>query len=434
MAQMGNYPKPRLPIPPQIMVSDRPGSWAYNTINDRLSPLCRRIIAENDFPPAIAARLETLASDLPEGKVRKIKNLRLAEEWDKYVEPYLGDRWLDIPWYFAEAYFYRRVLEATDYFSNGLDPYALQKRLGIEKSMASIRKASYLVNQLPLSQPKSLTTLVYLALWGNRADLSLWPVESDDSPTEKLWRDRSQVEADGDRANLLADDAPQLAEWLAGSEGKRIDFIIDNAGFELFCDLCLADYLLRSQVAGEVNFHLKAHPTFVSDATSRDVLQFVRAFASRGKANAEDGEEYGEEYGEENEEENEEVISLATRLQDYLAADRLQLREDLFWTSPLIFWQMPDELRQELAKASLIIVKGDANYRRILGDCYWPFTTSFQEIAGYFPSPVLALRTMKAELACGLEPGRAEALNAEDPDWLTNGQRGIVQLARPFSA
>ncbi|NER36241.1 MAG: protein-glutamate O-methyltransferase family protein [Oscillatoria sp. SIO1A7] len=406
---MSTYPKTSLPIPPQIRGGDRVGSWAYNTMDSRLSALCRRIIDENGFSGAIADNLEALARDLPEGKIRKIKNLLPAEEWDDYVEPYLGKDWLDIPWYFAEAYFYRRVLEATDYFSNGRDPFAAQKLMGIEGSIASMRKASYLVNNLPLRELNNVVTLAYLSLWGNKADLSLWPASSGD---------RSQVETDGDRANLLADDTPQLLELLAESQGKRIDFIIDNAGFELFCDLCLADYLLTSKVSAEIHFHVKAHPTFVSDAIAKDVRHLVDFFTSEAPMVSE----------------NREVHSLATRLQDHLAAGRLQLRDNLFWNSPLVFWQMPDELRQELAKASLIIVKGDANYRRILGDCYWPFTTPFEEIANYFPAPLLALRTMKAELACGLSPGQAEALDAQDPDWLTNGQRGVVQLARPFSA
>ena len=91
-----------LTIPPQIMVSDRIGSWAYNTIERRLSLLCRRIISENDFSSEIVNNLLTLADDLPEGKVRVLKrsphiNLPDLDDWDGYVEPYLGQSWLEIP-------------------------------------------------------------------------------------------------------------------------------------------------------------------------------------------------------------------------------------------------------------------------------------------------------------------------------------------------
>jgi len=74
-----------------------------------------------------------------------------------------------------------------------------------------------------------------------------------------------------------------------------------------------------------------------------------------------------------------------------------------------------------------VIVKGDANYRRLLGDARWPHTTPFAHAIRYFPSPLVVLRTLKAEIIVGLQPGQAEQLQAEDPAWLVNGKRGIIQ-------
>jgi hypothetical protein len=51
-----------------------------------------------------------------------------------------------------------------------------------------------------------------------------------------------------------------------------------------------------------------------------------------------------------------------------------------------------------------------------------------EEIAAYFPAPFVTLRTLKGEIMVGLEPGQAEALAAQDPTWLINGKRGIIQL------
>jgi hypothetical protein len=49
-----------------------------------------------------------------------------------------------------------------------------------------------------------------------------------------------------------------------------------------------------------------------------------------------------------------EVQSLAHRLQDHIAQGRLRLCEALFWTAPLVFWEMPEELQSELAQSRLI--------------------------------------------------------------------------------
>jgi hypothetical protein len=43
----------------------------------------------------------------------------------------------------------------------------------------------------------------------------------------------------------------------------------------------------------------------------------------------------------------------------------------------------------------------------------------------------VALRTLKGEIMAGLQPGQAQALQAEDPTWLINGKRGIIQLVMP---
>ncbi|NLX43146.1 MAG: protein-glutamate O-methyltransferase family protein, partial [Chloroflexi bacterium] len=76
--------------------------------------------------------------------------------------------------------------------------------------------------------------------------------------------------------------------------------------------------------------------------------------------------------------------------------------------------------------SDLILLKGDVNYRRLLEDRDWPPTTDLAEVTRYMPAPFVTLRTLKAELVVGLAPGLAESLAAEDPDWLVNGERGVI--------
>src|SRR5688572_13150440 len=128
---MIQYRHPNVPLPPPMMVSEA-GSFAYQTVVVRLPAIVRRVLADNDFPAGVVKNLEALALELPEGYVRPIgyDGGPDVAAWNSYVQPFRGQRWLDLPWFFAEAYFYRRLLEATQYFSpgptQGVDPYEQQ--------------------------------------------------------------------------------------------------------------------------------------------------------------------------------------------------------------------------------------------------------------------------------------------------------------------
>jgi hypothetical protein len=51
-----------------------------------------------------------------------------------------------------------------------------------------------------------------------------------------------------------------------------------------------------------------------------------------------------------------------------------------------------------------------------------------EDVTSYFPASFVVLRTLKGEIMVGLQPGQAEAVAAEDPHWLTNGKRGVIQF------
>ena len=119
--------------------------------------------------------------------------------------------------------------------------------------------------------------------------------------------------------------------------------------------------------------------------------------------------------------------ALAERLRRYLGEGRLGVLDHWLYASSLFFCQLSGDLRDRLGAMELVLVKGDANYRRLVGDVHWPPATPFEEATGYFPAPVAALRTFKSEVVLGLQPGQAQRLSAEDPDWRINGRRGVIQ-------
>jgi uncharacterized protein with ATP-grasp and redox domains len=407
---MINNNHPSFPIPGPFRGSEL-GSFAHDTVVRRLPDIVHRIINENDFPSNVVQNLHTLIAEIPEHPIRPLEDPEALdeEEWQRYIQPHLGHNWLEVPWFFVEFYLFRRILQATRYFqSKGWgylkDPYVLQKQMGLESAKGALQALAAKVNQWVAEQartPEIITLALRIDLWGNKADMSLWPVRKGDQVQVNQGEDV--------KGKIIIDDSRAVAEYLSNLEPNTacIDLLLDNAGFELVTDLCLTDYLVSSGLAHSVVLHPKSYPVYVSDAVMKDVEDAL-VFMERQPSH--------------------EIALVIKRLRDLLREERLTFREDRFWTFPLALWEMPENLRSDLGDSDLVISKGDANYRRLLGDRHWLPTTPFADIVSYFPSPILALRVGKSEIACGLEPGQVEALKDKDPDWMTNGQWGWIQF------
>ena len=385
-------------LPPLIMTSD-PDSFAWRTFKYRIPAIVEEIIALNSFPDAINQDLEELKQEITDGRIRGLREA--ASDlgfWEKVSRPYIGRSWLDVPWYWAEAFFYRRVLEATRYFQPGewhlFDPYAAKKQTEWRPDAAPTLVARAL-EQLPPEGFARFEALLYYSLWGNRVDLS-YNVAGD------LARASRPEE---DRANLLIDDTPRIWEYLNQKPHSILVLITDNAGTELLMDLALVDFLLSYQLTRQVIMHLKPQPFFVSDAMVDDVRDGLEALRHGG----------------------ERTEALRVRLVGHLRSGRLVLSTHWFYASSLFYFEMPGDLRAQLAAADFVILKGDVNYRRVLGDAHWPVSTPFEHITAYFPAPFANLRTLKGELIVGISEERAAQLSRLEPDWMVNGRRGVIQ-------
>ena len=403
---MTKHDEPDLPIPEPLRGNEL-GTFTHYSVAGRLPDIARRTLAENEFTSEVIAGVEKLISEIGEGVIRPLRDSAASDydAWNSHITPYIGQSWLDVPWFFVETYFYRRLLEATGYFGVGkgvdLDPFFYQKQIGLELSRVAIaslcqREADWLSVGW---RGDVFSQLLAVDLWGNQADLSIWPADREDTP------DHSDVEQQ--QAHTLVDDSTAVADYLAGLDNVRVDFMIDNAGFELVCDLCLADYLLTTGKSTGVHLHLKMHPTFVSDAMIKDVLGTFDFLAAESNKN---------------------IQTLAERLRTYVKDGRLRLRQHPYWTSPLAGWEMPADLQADLTASDLVISKGDANYRRLLGDRHWMNTTPFVDVLSYFPTTILALRTGKSEIIIGLTEIQLSGLPKKDEEWMYDGRWGLIQL------
>lgn len=398
---------------PEFISTADPHSFARHTIEVRKPGILAEALAAHTLPAAAVGRLERLRENIGHGTVSDSfaacpydPSLFAAAElaaWRAAIAAQAGRGWLELPWYFAESYFYVSLLLALGYYDPqsatcGRDPFASPKQRELSGPGGGIELAAGVLDLLEGRRGvDSLKALLRFCLWGNRVDLSNAGIAE---------RHRSQILApdNPEDSNLLRDDTPQLVEALLSA--RRVDIVLDNCGPELVCDLLLARTLLTAAGVQRVVLHAKGAPFFVSDAMAADVEQTIAALASSPAAAAR---------------------RAGGDLQALRAEGRLLVADHYFWNGPLHFPGLPAELRFELGKADLVILKGDANYRRLLCDRHWPHTARLEEIAAYFPAPLACLRTLKSELAVDLTVEQVAALGAADPDWLINGRRGIIR-------
>ena len=216
-----------------------------------------------------------------------------------------------------------------------------------------------------------------------------------------------QGSAEGRDDKVLIDHSSEV--WSIVGEGKVRDlhWVADNAGLEFLSDLVLIDLWVSNHLVQTVHLHLKPQPFFVSDAMVRDLDEALAAM-QEAKEPA--------------------LQEVARRLYGQRGEGRLILCTHPFWATSLFFAEFPDDLRHVLKTADLIVLKGDVNYRRLVQDRHWPYTTRLEDVTRHMPASFVTLRTLKGELMLGLEEGQAEQLAREDPNWLIDGERGLIHL------
>lgn len=214
---------------------------------------------------------------------------------------------------------------------------------------------------------------------------------------------------------ILVDNSSEVWELLGTIDRSinheiHVDFVLDNAGFEVFADLCLAEFLLSLNIAKTIFFHVKNIPWFVSDASTKDIEWLVAQMEQS---------------------ENDYVSQLGKKWKSRFEEGSFQMKKHKYWTLAHDYSEMntnAPELYAELSKAKLVFFKGDLNYRKLVGDRKWPHTTPFAKaLWGFCPAPLCSLRTLKADVVVGLKPGQDREAEAKDKQWMVNGTHAVIQ-------
>lgn len=215
-----------------------------------------------------------------------------------------------------------------------------------------------------------------ICLWGNATDLSLLTSLSYED-IQKLQGAEARKTSE---KNILANDLPAAYDILKKAQEdqdkheRRIDIVLDNAGFELFVDLILAGYLLSAGIATQIVLHPKSIPWFVSDVLPTDFAALLNALSDPQlyyTTPSDEDRSTGKEPKALSEKEVSELSFLFQHWSGFHQEGKLLIRPNLFWTSAASYWRIPGaetDLYNDLKESELVIFKGDLNYRKLTGD------------------------------------------------------------------
>jgi len=370
--------------------------FAHHSMKVRVPSIIADVIAHNaDYP----ARIKDTLHQLHDAIAADALMARLpvpAPDADAWAAPFgwfAGETWLNTQWFFAEFFAYRWMNHAVDYWRTARDPFAPFK--ADERQRPELWEVLGQALALDAPREEHLRHLMLYMLWGNRIDLSL-----------KASADQGTAAHDD---HLLADDLDDAVRRLLRHDLAPLHLVMDNAGTEQAMDLAFVDYVLRSDVATTVTLHVKLLPVLVSDVIPADMPLLLGAMRQRGGAFAQ----------------------LAHRLQGFLDDGRLRVVPDGYWNEPVFLPHMPKRLSSALERGRLVILKGDANYRRATHDAIWPNGTTLSHVLRGFPAPLLALRTLKSDTLVGVTANTQARLHAAHggDSWRTNGTYGVAQFA-----
>ncbi|KAE9532555.1 hypothetical protein AGLY_009636 [Aphis glycines] len=383
----------------------------------------------------VVDKLELLLSEILNNKpLRKIDSTStLSLMWNQLLEKKFDSdsivTWFETEWLFTENYLYIRIKEICEKTKtlNNYDPFKeLKFKAFNESETTMIAIAKFLILQFSKKELDNINLktlfiqMLKICLWGNRFDLSL-----NIGKSKNINEDPLEAVVSLDKY-ILADHSDEIWNTLNVSNDKNpkiIDIILDNSAYELFTDMCLADFFITYGFAEVVVFHGKSIPWYVSDVTKPDFEHFLNCLVNECTSSA--------------------LQQIGNRWNNYYKTGKFKIECEEFWTLPHCYSTMAtedSELYKKLACSQLLIFKGDLNYRKLIGDINWlPSTTFKSALCRFQPTAVVALRTLKCDCVCGLNCDYETKIDENDKDnnyrcstnyWQVNGKYAVVHLSK----
>jgi hypothetical protein len=390
-------------------------------ISSKLAELKKSIEQDSEVP--------TLGSELPQ-----------YESYNRALNG-KGYTWLSGPWLLLENLLYRLInslfLGQSHWFN--YDIFANLKESSFESSVAGVTELAIRYAQLneqrqtqtvkPEIKQLLFKEFAEISLWGNATDLSLLATATLEDIASIQGAEARKKSED----KILTNDIDAAYEQLAASTKKlrKVDFVLDNSGFELYTDLVFALFLLDFKLCDRVTIHTKDIPWMVSDVNIKDFNIVLSQLKKKSLFP----------------DHRDEIDFFVNKVEHLYNTGALTLETSPFWTLDKDFWGIDPsetdfggaELHDNLLSSSLVIFKGDMNYRKLTGDRRWPSTQPFIKAIGPLACTgikILSLRTVKADVLVGLLEGVYEQVSEEwgktnenKLSWLYSGKYAVISYS-----
>ena len=391
------------------------GSFAEFTVEKRFPKIFKEVCSEE-----YDSFIENHKVD--DGKILH-SNIPGVDELKKSISSYkdytIKDFFEKAPFFLVEFYFYHLLLSLRNYDKLKFDFFAAKKDADWkDKTEDFSSKLSVLFddfekfNKRKFSKKEKqefnerknehIKSILYYSLTSNTGDLS------------QLHEIRSES------VKCLCNETEICKNYLdVAKPYSRFDIICDNSGAELFSDIYLAVFFLVYGLAKKVVLHLKPCPFFVSDATIDDFSKLVSALTKNGKN---------------------------TELLDFISKKKIEAWTNDFWVEPYYFDKMSGDLKNHFDKSDFVIIKGDLNYRRLVGDfnthCANKKKSSIKKVETLkkrclFKNklkkniPLVAPRVLKSDVFVGIDTVFEAIGRNSDSQFKTDGKWGVIQTTLP---
>lgn len=353
----------------------------------------------------------------------------LFEEWINSMNQYKGEKvstfFINAPFIDVEHFFYYYILNKVNiqqFPKDTIDPFlndkiALMRNDYCNKSDKHNSKINELLDlgyQIKKcsgdhKQKEQIIQLLKLNLSANSTDLS-----------QLFWEQFSSVTAIIDDSEIFWKDFVSDLHSV-----NKINILVDNFGTEFLADIIMGYYFILKKGLDaniEIVYHINELPIFVSDVKRGDEKVLLNVLNELVEDNTQ----------------HKEVLDDINIL---IEAGKIKFKSDFFWNMPSSYDTITQSKYKRLGYLSeiksiftgneLLIVKGDLNYRRMVGDKNYNPKKKIEKLIKYINCPVLIIRSFKSNVTLLGKTYEEIAKNKNiEQDWQSNGKYGIIQYIK----